>query len=256
MPRIANSVVSAYGAEQTYQPQPQPVPTQQRVPAGAREEPPPRRQRGLETRIRALIPRVLIPSSFSTTKSVFKTVLDTWEIEIGITTEEQADRVKAAKRIEHARKYSSSRLDFSDLKLTSLPECIGNLTMLQRLVVNDNHLTKLPKSIGKMERLRYLSLKGNQLHELPEEIGNLKRLTALLVDNNHLRHVPAAIANMGIIKGLGSQRPPDPEALPESQHRPANSQRRPANSQRRPANSQRHSNQKGLIAAILSFNAV
>ena len=61
-------------------------------------------------------------------------------------------------------------------KLTTLPESIGNLSLLKELYLRENHLLTLPESIGNLKSLRILNLNHNPLTTLPESIGNLSLL--------------------------------------------------------------------------------
>ncbi len=70
---------------------------------------------------------------------------------------------KAEKKIEKALKSGATILNLHDMKLTELPESIGQLTQLANLNLGDNHLTKLPESIGKLSQLNYLTIHNNEI---------------------------------------------------------------------------------------------
>jgi len=62
------------------------------------------------------------------------------------------------------RTATSRQLRLSANQLSSLPECIGQLTNLQMLDLWSNQLTSLPPSLARLEKLRRLSLHDNPLN--------------------------------------------------------------------------------------------
>ncbi len=63
--------------------------------------------------------------------------------------------------------------------LTVIPESVGNLTNLRRLLLAGNWLTTLPDTIGNLQKLEFLDLHNNILETLPETIKNLQSLRRL-----------------------------------------------------------------------------
>jgi leucine-rich repeat protein SHOC2 len=94
-----------------------------------------------------------------------------------------------------------SKLVLNNNQLTSLPESISNLTNLSELVLNNN-LTSLPESIGNLTNLSELVLNNNQLTSLPESIGNLTNLSELVLNNNQLTSLPESIGNLRNLREL------------------------------------------------------
>jgi Leucine-rich repeat (LRR) protein len=92
--------------------------------------------------------------------------------------------------------HDGTRLSLRDLKLTSVPEWLGNLTTLTSLDLGGNQLTSLPESLGSLTSLAELSLDGNQLALVPEQLGNLTRLTRLDLSDNRLASVPESLGNL------------------------------------------------------------
>lgn len=81
-------------------------------------------------------------------------------------------------------------LHLSDLRLSSLPDCIGELTHLKRLDVSRNALSDLPESIGRLHNLEFLNVSRNQLRDLPPELSHLTQLEKLRLKGNQLRTLP------------------------------------------------------------------
>jgi hypothetical protein len=71
--------------------------------------------------------------------------------------------------------------------LWALPAEIGNLTNLQRLIVDNNKIEKLPDSFKILTKLKELSVKDNILYSLPECIFSLPELSELYVKGNNLK---------------------------------------------------------------------
>ena len=86
--------------------------------------------------------------------------------------------------------------------LKSLPESIGELSSLEELHLQRNHIEKLPDSIGKLSSLKTLELSNNKLKELPNTIGNLKNLEILGVEVNQLTYLPEEIGNLEKLKDI------------------------------------------------------
>lgn len=71
--------------------------------------------------------------------------------------------------------------------LWALPAEIGNLTNLQRLILDNNRIEKLPDSFKFLSKLKVLSVKDNILYSLPECIFSLPELSELYVNGNNLK---------------------------------------------------------------------
>lgn len=69
---------------------------------------------------------------------------------------------------------------------SKLPNEIGDLSELQKLVLNGNHqLDYLPHTIGKLQQLRELDVTNTLIEELPIEITHLSKLEILFLTSNH-----------------------------------------------------------------------
>jgi len=138
----------------------------------------------------------------------------------------------AEKKIEEALKLGTTQLDLSnksdaldDVKLTELPDFIGNLsqitslnlsynkltilpeplrklTQLQSLNISDNQLTVLPVWLGDLAQLQSLDLSGNQLTVLPETLSQLTQLELLNISYNKFRKVPEILRHLILLKEI------------------------------------------------------
>jgi Leucine-rich repeat (LRR) protein len=77
------------------------------------------------------------------------------------------------------------RIDHGSIKLT-LPDALGRLSNLQRLLVEKCGLASLPEAISKLARLQHLCVADNQITQLPLRCDLLLALEHLDVSNNHL----------------------------------------------------------------------
>ena len=105
-------------------------------------------------------------------------------------------------RIEEAQKDEAVKLDLSRLALTTLPEVLGNLTVLQALYLAGNQLTTLPGWLGNLTALQRLLLSENQLTTLPQSLGNLTKLQTLHLYDNRLTTLPESFGNLISLRTL------------------------------------------------------
>ncbi|MGD1858135.1 MAG: leucine-rich repeat domain-containing protein, partial [Leptolyngbyaceae cyanobacterium] len=126
--------------------------------------------------------------------------------------------------IEQAAAEGWTELDLSGQELTELPEEIGKLLQLERLIlgkakkdnrgnqqwdfqyingdqkpvalVDGNQLTRLPKNISHLKNLRYLDLSGNRWESLSDGIGYLAQLETLIALTCGLTEIPDSLAQL------------------------------------------------------------
>jgi tetratricopeptide (TPR) repeat protein len=77
-------------------------------------------------------------------------------------------------------------LNARNLGLTGVPDCIGELSLLEKLNLNGNSISTLPESIGNLIGLTHLNISDNQLTMLPEGIYGLTSLKKIVVSDNNL----------------------------------------------------------------------
>ena len=147
----------------------------------------------------------------------FVTGLQAWVDEATAPEGEREKRVEAMRRMIEARSNGSSSLSLASLRLSSIPEQIGNLTTLTSLDLRQNKLTKLPESIGSLNALTSLHLSLNQqLTTLPEWIGGLNALTSLELVASGLTKLPESIGGLKALTSLnlfGNQLTKLPESI-------------------------------------------
>ena len=74
-------------------------------------------------------------------------------------------------------------LEMCNNRLSSLPEAIGDLIMLQSLDVSLNQIENIDTAIGKCVRLRRLNISKNRIEVLPAEIGKCILLVSTNIGN-------------------------------------------------------------------------
>jgi GTPase SAR1 family protein len=113
---------------------------------------------------------------------------------------------EAEKKIEEARRSGAKKLDFSFMKLTELPESLGQLTQLQTLDLSDNQLMELPESLGQLTQLKALYLYKNLLMALPKWLGQLTQLQTLSLWENQLTALPEWLGQLTQLRTLSLYR--------------------------------------------------
>ncbi|KAK3404534.1 hypothetical protein EUGRSUZ_K00840 [Eucalyptus grandis] len=97
---------------------------------------------------------------------------------------------------------SLERLVLEDLpnlgfSICYLPDSIGNLRLLSRLVVEDTGLIELPSTIKGLADLEFLSLANcTSLNSLPDALGELKSLTELDLSGTTIEELPHSLYNL------------------------------------------------------------
>ncbi|AMP21062.1 hypothetical protein AZF37_07695 [endosymbiont 'TC1' of Trimyema compressum] len=87
-------------------------------------------------------------------------------------------------------------------QITSIPDNIGQLSNLTRLLLDSNKLTQIPATIYNLTNLTELSINNNQLASLPDNLGNLSKLTTLNLAGNQLTSLPSSLQNLTNLHGF------------------------------------------------------
>ena len=112
--------------------------------------------------------------------------------------------LEAEKEIQQALQSGATELDLRSMKLTELPESIGQLKQLRKLVLGhdwqirgeENRLTTLPDSLGQLTQLTELDLSRNQLTAPPDSLGQLTELHTLNLSRNQLTTLPESLGQL------------------------------------------------------------
>jgi len=116
--------------------------------------------------------------------------------------EERESRNEAMLRMIEVRHSGSDHLSLYGLRLSSIPEQIGDLTGLRSLNLSSNQLGTLPEGIRYLTALENLGFSSNQLETLPEWIGDFTALESLDLEENQLETVPRWIGDLAALKRL------------------------------------------------------
>lgn len=108
-----------------------------------------------------------------------------------------------------------TKLNLIDLKLTELPDSMGDLKELRILDLRCNLLKKLPESFQNLSNLREFYLGANQFTSLPEWFDNLRNLRILSLINIKLHSIPESIGGLEYLEKI-SLRNNEIPVLPES----------------------------------------
>ncbi|XSG75052.1 leucine-rich repeat domain-containing protein [Herpetosiphon llansteffanensis] len=94
-------------------------------------------------------------------------------------------------------------LDLSSLKITTLPETIGELTYLEHLDLSRNRLQQLPPELAKLTKLRTLDLNYNdEIEGLEPWIGQLSSLEELHIRELSVSELPESMALLHQVQTL------------------------------------------------------
>jgi len=91
---------------------------------------------------------------------------------------------------EHALPINTRWLILTDNKIEKLPNSIGQLTRLQKLMLAGNSLMTVPDSLMNCKQLQLIRLSANQLQAFPENLLNLPQLAWFAFSGNPFSHQP------------------------------------------------------------------
>ncbi len=86
--------------------------------------------------------------------------------------------------------------------LTSLPASFSDLINLRRLDLSSNQLSILPNGMSNLTNLEYIDLKQNQLPDFPTTLTKCKLLRYLNLNGNNLISIPEAVGDLSFLEEL------------------------------------------------------
>lgn len=89
--------------------------------------------------------------------------------------------------------------------ITWIPDSIGILKNLEKILIEKGSLTELPDGICNLKNLAELNVSKNKLISLPQNFGKLTKLTLLLLNNNNLTELPNSFRNLKNLKHINLQ---------------------------------------------------
>lgn len=94
------------------------------------------------------------------------------------------------------------KLDLSSNQLTSLPDSLAELTVLQVLNLDKNHFIVLPAPVCQLPELQVLQIGQNDLKSLPASVSRLQHLKMLSFSRNEVSELPEAVCQMTSLRAL------------------------------------------------------
>lgn len=91
--------------------------------------------------------------------------------------------------------YSLKKYSSNDIIISSIPESIGSLIYLKKLILRRNGLNKLPFSLRKLSQLKEIDLSYNKLKEIPHFITSLKVLEMINIRHNNVQNIPESLSH-------------------------------------------------------------
>ncbi|AJQ81273.1 type III secretion system effector XopAE [Xanthomonas oryzae] len=146
----------------------------------------------------------------------------------------------AAEAIRRAATRRSTELLVDGLPATRLPDAIGRLDALQKLMLLYTGVQSLPDSLGQLSQLHHLQISGAQelktlppsltrlsnlrtlqlmmvpLDELPADLGRMQGLRSLALGGGHYARLPASIVELSRLTGLRVSHSSHFRELPEN----------------------------------------
>jgi|GEM_PF-6160014 len=84
-------------------------------------------------------------------------------------------------------------LDLSENLLTTLPDEVTDLTLLEEFYMYDNQITSLPTEIGDMASLESFDARDNLLTTLPATFGDLTTIEYIDLSENLIATLPSGV---------------------------------------------------------------
>ena len=145
----------------------------------------------------------LSSETLHTNKKIFFEQIDKWVSEAQPELASDIEyREVAAERMKKAYLSQSESLDLSNLNLRTLPDAIGNLGNLKKLILNGNRLSTLPETMWDLDDLQKLSLENNELRAVPDVVCSLINLQELNLSDNALTVLPHTVGQLNYLQKL------------------------------------------------------
>lgn len=109
----------------------------------------------------------------------------------------------------------TSDIRITNNKIKEIPDSIGDLTSLVRIIMDNNQVTKISNKLVDLVNFIDLRLAGNKLEQIPDIIYNLKKLSVLFLNNNVINEIPPQIGELRNLTHLSLANNPI-EYLPHS----------------------------------------
>lgn len=90
----------------------------------------------------------------------------------------------------------------SNNKISKLPPKIELLSEIATVDLSDNRIQLIPSAIGRWQKLNHLNLSNNQITHIPQELGMLKKLQYLNLNGNKLDTLPKEINKLTYLQSL------------------------------------------------------
>lgn len=117
---------------------------------------------------------------------------------------ENSDIVNSLHKLKHLDIYFNSinEYNFKSKQTLKIPETIGKLKYLKKLILKRNNIQYLPESIRELAFLKELDISHNKLQEIPQSIKYLKKLQKINLKHNKVKEIPDSL--MLFLKSLKS----------------------------------------------------
>jgi len=110
---------------------------------------------------------------------------------------ENQDIIDSFSKLRYLDVYLNSinKYSYDDNYFQEIPESIGRLTYLRKLILKGNKIQRIPESIGKLTSLKELNLSHNKIQEIPLSIRSLKNLEKLNLKHNKNLKIPDILSS-------------------------------------------------------------
>jgi len=111
-------------------------------------------------------------------------------------------------------------LNLSKNVFNTLPDTIGSLSCLRRIVLSDNQLSSLPIDLFAMPKIAEIYAERNYIRELPKGISVAMNLTKLMLSDNQISFVPEEVCELPKLERLDLRNNPlNEEMIPQAARR-------------------------------------